>query len=871
MARGALGTYRRKRRFAKTPEPRGGVIRRRRPRGLAYVIQKHDATRLHFDLRLELDGVMKSWAVPRGPSLDPKVKRMAVQVEDHPIDYNRFEGVIPRGEYGGGPVLIWDRGVWIPEGDARAAYRKGALKFRLEGEKLHGSWVLVRTRQRQGSKEQWLLIKHRDDAARPDAKTDIVVEAPRSVVSGRTIEEIGPSFHRRAAPDGRPGSSNGHRPARTAAAARSPIRSGASLVQPGDLPGARRAPLPAKLLPELATLVDQAPAGREWLHEIKYDGYRALCRIAHGKARIFTRRGNDWTDRFASIARAVTALPVREAWLDGEIVVLTGKGTSSFPALVDALGDDTAQERLVDYLFDLPYLDGFDLQRVPLEARKQALERIVRAATSGKRGPIRYSDHIAGNGRRFFQEACRAGLEGIIAKRAGSLYREGRGRDWLKVKCLQTRELAIVGYTEPAGSRKGFGALVLGEANDGRMVHVGRVGTGFTDRMLQDLLPRLEALEVETPPVEPAPRGAAARGVHWVAPKLVADVAFMERTRDGILRHPTFRGLREDKSPPETRGEAEGTVLDAPAGPARSRSTSAASAGPRLTHPDKVLYPEDGITKRRLADYYLEVQDRLMPYLKDRPLTVYRCPEGVGRFCFWEKHRAETLPRGLRPISLDDAKTEKQRGPYFYATSIEGILALVQLGTLEFHVWGSRASKVEYPDLMIFDIDPDVGLAWTRVVEACLTVRGRLEELGLRSWLKTTGGKGLHVCVPLGKRQDWDEVKAFAKALSDDVVRREPLRYTANLPKARRKGRIFIDYLRNGRGATAIAAYSTRARKGAPVSMPLAWDELEDPGLRPDRFTVANAPERLRRKDPWTGFDVCRQTITAAMRRRLSE
>jgi bifunctional non-homologous end joining protein LigD len=561
MARGGLGTYRLKRRFTKTPEPRGRVARPGRPAGLAYVIQKHDATRLHYDFRLELDGVMKSWAVPRGPSLDPKIRRMAVHVEDHPIEYNRFEGVIPKGEYGGGPVLLWDRGVWIPEGDARAAYDKGTLKFRLEGEKLHGSWVLVRTLQTQGTREQWLLIKHQDDAARPNAKKDIVVQKPRSVVSGRTIEEIGPSFHRR---NGRPA---------------------ASRVTPDDLP------------------------------------------------------------------------------------------------------------------------------------------------------------------------------------------------------------------------------------------------------------------------------------VYWVRPKLVADVAFMEKTRDGILRHPRFRGLREDKSPRETRGEAAGAELDA--------AGRGAAAGPRLTNPDKVLYPEDGVTKRRLIDYYLEAQDRLMPYAKDRPLTVYRCPEGIGRFCFWEKHRAEALPRGLAPISLDDPRTEKERGPYFYATSIEGILALVQLGTLEFHVWGSRASKVESPDLMIFDIDPDVGLDWARVVEATATVRRRLEELGLRSWLKTTGGKGLHVCVPLGRRQDWVEVKAFAKAVSEDIVRREPLRYTASLPKARRKGRIFIDYLRNGRGATAIAAWSTRARKGAPVSMPLSWDELEDRNLRPDRFTVGNARDRLRGRDPWKGFYACRQTITAAMRASL--
>jgi bifunctional non-homologous end joining protein LigD len=831
MARGGLQIYRRKRRFTRTPEPRGRVARAKRPAGLAYVIQKHDATRLHYDLRLELDGVMKSWAVPRGPSLDPKVKRMAVHVEDHPIDYNTFEGVIPKGEYGGGPVLIWDRGVWIPEGDARAAYDKGALKFHLEGEKLHGSWVLVRTRQTQGRREQWLLIKHDDHKARPGAKTDIVAQKPRSVVSGRTIEEIGPSFHR-----------NGRR--------------GGSPLKPSDLPGARRAPLPMKLSPELATLVDEAPGGHAWLHEIKYDGYRALCRIAHGKVRLDTRRGNDWTDRFQPIARAVTALPVRAAWLDGEIVVLTAKGITSFPALVDAIGEEGGRQRLVYYLFDLPYLDGFDLRAVPLETRKQALERIVRAGTSGNgAGAIRYSDHIVGRGPRFFAEACRAGLEGTIAKRAGSRYVEGRGRDWLKVKCLQTRELAIVGYTDPAGSRRGFGSLVLGEANDGRMVHVGRVGTGFTDRMLRDLLPRLKALEIATPPVDPAPRGAAARGVHWVRPKLVADVAFMEKTRDGILRHPRFRGLREDKDPRETSGEAAGTEL---------------GAAPRLTNPDKVLYPEDGVTKRRLVDYYLEVGDRMVPYVKDRPLTVYRCPEGIGKFCFWEKHRALALPRGLAPISLDPPRTERERGPYFYATSIEGILALVRLGALEFHAWGSRAAKVEYPDLMIFDIDPDVGLDWARVVEACATVRGRLRELGLRSWLKTTGGKGLHVCVPLGKRQDWDEVKAFAKALSDDIVRREPLRYTASLPKARRRGRIFIDYLRNGRGATAVAAYSTRARQGAPVSMPLSWDELEDRSLRPDRFTVANARDRLRRRDPWTGFWACRQTITATMRRSLA-
>jgi bifunctional non-homologous end joining protein LigD len=871
----ALRTYRRKRRFERTPEPRGRPRARRRRGGLQYVIQKHDATRLHFDFRLELDGVMKSWAVPKGPSLDPRVRRLAVHVEDHPIEYNRFEGIIPEGEYGGGPVILWDRGTWTPEGDARAAYRKGALKFRLEGEKLHGSWVLVRTHQRQGNKEQWLLIKHADDAARPGAKIDIVNRLPRSVVSDRTIEEIGPSFHRR---------DRGTRPApRRSAPARSrPSPHGSSAARPARaartrpaprprldaLAGARKDTLASFLEPELALLVDEAPGGDDWLHEIKFDGYRALCRIDRGRARLFTRRGNDWTGVFAPIARAAEKLPVQSAWLDGEVVVLGPDGISSFNALQNALGDGGSGD-LLYYAFDLLWLDGYDLRGVPLLERKRLLKGVVPARAAG---PIRYSDHVEGRGDAFFAQACQAGLEGTVAKRSRSLYRAGRGGDWVKVKCLQTREFAVVGYTDPAGSRQGFGALVLGQAENGGLVHVGRVGTGFDDRTLRALTPRLRALEVKTPPVDPVPRGAAARGVHWVRPRLVADVAFTEKTRDGILRHPTFRGLREDKTPAETAGESAGTELQplGTAGSERSagvpkREAAKRPTGMKLTHPDKVLFPRDGVTKRRLVDYYLAVQERLMPHVKNRPLTIYRCPDGLGKFCFWSKHLEPPLPRGLHPISLDDAKTEKERGAYFYATSIEGVLALVQLGTLELHVWGSRAAKVEYPDLMIFDVDPDVGLPWKKVVEGCLALRSRLEEIGLRSWLKTTGGKGMHVCVPLGRRQTWDEVKEFSRALSEDLAGREPAKYTTNLLKARRRGRIFIDYLRNGRGATAVAAWSTRAREGATVSMPLAWEEL-DLSLRPDAWNVGNAAERLRLQDPWTGFGDCRQTITAAMK-----
>jgi len=872
----ALRTYRRKRRFERTPEPRGRPRPRRRRGGPAYVIQKHDATRLHFDFRLELDGVMKSWAIPKGPSLDPKVRRLAVHVEDHPIEYNRFEGVIPKGEYGGGPVIIWDRGTWTPEGDARAAYQRGSLTFRLDGEKLQGSWVLVRTKQRQGGKEQWLLIKHDDEAARPGAKVDVVDALPRSVVSDRTVEEVGPSFHRSSARRTSPPAAS-----RTA-----------------GLPGARKASLPARLEPELATLVDEAPGGSDWLHEIKFDGYRALCRIDAGKARLFTRRGNDWTAAFGSIAAAAVRLPVRSAWLDGEVVVLGKNGVSSFGELQNALGDARRARDLVYFVFDVPFLDGSDLRAVPLLERKRALQSLL--GDAGRDGPIRYSDHVEGRGGAFFARACRSGLEGTLAKRARSPYRAGRGADWVKIKCLQTREFAIVGYTDPQGSRQGFGSLVLGQAENGHIVHVGRVGTGFNDRLLRDLAPRLKRLAVAKPAVDPVPRGAAARGVHWVRPSLVADVAFTEKTRDGILRHPTFRGLRADKTPAETAGEAAGTGLRptraaAPRGPVAPgeqatrrvpatravatqmrgpavRGASGAAKSPAglppgltLTNPDKVLYPKDGITKRGLIEYYLAVRERIVPYIKDRPLTVYRCPDGLGKSCFWGKHLEPPLPRGLRPISLDDPQTEKERGAYFYAASAEGLLALVQLGVLELHVWGSRAARVEHPDLMIFDVDPDVGLPWKRVVEGCLRLRARLAELGLRSWLKTTGGKGMHVCVPLGRRQDWDEVKEFSRALSADLAVHEPEKYTTNLLKAQRRGRIFIDYLRNGRGATAVAAWSTRARPGAPVSMPLAWEEL-DLSLRPDAWTVKNAAERLDLPDPWPGFAACRQTITTDMK-----
>ncbi len=873
----ALETYRKKRRFDRTPEPEGAA----KPRGgdgekLAFVIQKHDATRLHYDFRLELDGVMKSWAVPKGPSLDPAVKRMAVHVEDHPIEYNTFEGVIPKGEYGGGPVLLWDRGRWIPEEDPRAGYKKGSLKFRLEGEKLQGSWALVRTnygpRGRDG-KESWLLIKHKDEAAEPGAKVDVVDALPESVVSGRTIEEIGPSFHRKGAVKA---ASAAKRPARKGSAVPAAASSAVTAAVLQALPGVRAAKLPEKLSPELATLVEEAPGGDDWIHEIKYDGYRALCRIQHGEARLVTRQGNDWTERFGSLGEAAARLPVKDAWLDGEVVALAADGRTSFGALQEALGTAGKLDALQYFLFDVPYLDGFDLTGVPLSERKRVLATLLHVAFGQVAGGrIRYSDHVEGQGPAFFEQACRHRLEGILSKRAASTYAVGkRTKDWLKVKCLETREFVVAGWTDPERSRTGFGSLVLGEYDaKKKLTHVGRVGTGFNESQLRDLTKRMKALAQEDNPFTPPLKGAAAKGAHWVKPQLVAEVAFTERTRDGILRHPTFRGLREDKSPAEIVGEAKGTALDPPAPPKatptlRLKKGEAEVGGVRITNADKVMYPENGVTKRRLAEYVLAVQVPLMAYVKDRPLTIVRCPDGWNKFHFFQKRIEGRLPEGLRPIELAGLDEDKERGTYFHATSVQGILSLVQLGTLEFHVWGSRASKVEQPDLMVFDLDPDVGLSWARVLEACLTMKGRLADLGLRSWLKTTGGKGLHVCVPLASKQGWDEVKAFSKALVEDIVRREPDKYTSNILKARRKGRVFLDYLRNGRGATAISAWSMRARAGATVSMPLHWEELTE-ALKPSVFTVENAAEQLQGSDPWADFYATRQPITAAMRKAV--
>jgi bifunctional non-homologous end joining protein LigD len=933
-----LEQYRRKRDFSRTPEPAGGKRPRRRPAppaaGPSFVVQKHAARRLHYDFRLEMDGVLKSWAVPKGPSLDPHEKRLAVQVEDHPIEYGDFEGVIPPGEYGGGTVLLWDRGTWRSlEGEPLEAWRKGKLKLELQGEKLRGGWTLVRmTGPRAGdNRENWLLIKENDATARPGSDDALVREQVRSAASGQTIEEIAADPPRVWGPDGAtelepaPKRGAGRQKGTAAASSRAPKAKGAAgassrLAEPASaVPGARRAAMPRTVAPELATLVSAPPAGSQWLHEIKFDGYRLVCEVRRGKAQLLTRHGKDWSGRFAPVAEAAAALPADTAILDGEVTVLLLDGRTSFQALQESLGDGGGGSRggvngrgggtgrgtrrpdgaeMVYFVFDLLYLDGYDLRPAPLLERKRALRELLDAAGAGTGGgPIRWSDHVAGHGEDFYRQACRFGLEGIVSKRADLAYRSGRSKDWLKVKCLQRQELVIGGFTEPEGTRAGLGALLLGFYEDGRLVYAGKVGTGFTAQVLVDLRRRLERSERQSPPFVNPPRGAEARGAHWVEPKLVCEVAFTEWTRDGHLRHPTFQGLREDKPAREVRRElpqpppaasrggagaphrssAGGAKKTAPAKAVKSTAASAhvsapkprgavEVAGVRLTHPDKVLYPGRGLTKRDLAEYYERIAGWILPRIANRPLVLVRCPEGQGGECFYQKHLTGQFPDAVLRVAVEEGGKTVQYGA---VDSLAGLISLVQMGALELHVWGAHRDQIERPDYAVFDLDPDVGLAWERVVEAALGLRDLLAETGLRSFLKSTGGKGLHVVLPLGRRHGWDELKAFTRAVVEGMVASHPDRFTSNPLKARRRGRIFVDYLRNGRGATSIAAYSTRSRPGAPVSTPLAWEEL-DGDVRGDTYTIENLPERLESlaADPWRELSAVKQSITAAMKRR---
>lgn len=819
----ALETYRRKRDFNKTKEPAGSEAPS--SAGDGYLIQKHAARRLHYDLRLEFEGVLKSWAVAKGPSLVPGEKRLAVHVEDHPLEYGDFEGTIPKGEYGGGSVILWDRGRWSPIGDAAKGFAKGHLEFEIHGEKLKGRWHLVRMAPRKGEKhENWLLIKGDDKEARAEADPDILEERPESVKTGRLVEELEGET---------PGWSS--ETGRIEPDAAAPAAGG---LDPSKIKKAKKAALPAFVEPALATLAAKAPKGARWIHEIKFDGYRLQARLDAGKVKLLTRSGLDWTAKFGkTVIDALAALPASSALIDGELTVENGAGASDFSTLQADLSEGR-QDRFVFYAFDLLYLDGYDLTACALLDRKAALAQLI----GQDAGLVRFSEHFPENGDLVLQHACRLSLEGVVSKQADAPYRSGRGKTWIKSKCSDRQEFVIGGFTPSSTSRRAIGSLVLGAFEGDKLRHVGRVGTGFTVKVAEDLLKRLEAIEQKSSPFADRLTADEARQVHYVKPELVAEIEFRAWTADRHLRHAAFRGLREDKPAAEVVRET-----DAPEGKTPQRASSVT-----LTHPDRLYWPDVGVTKQGLADYYMEVWPRMAPFIVGRPLSLLRCPGGVTDQCFFQKHRWKGMNRS---IGVFDDPKDKSDEPLVMINDRDGLIGLVQGGVLEIHPWGSTVAALETPDMIIMDLDPGENVSWEEIISAAFEVKRRLEAAGLAAFVKTSGGKGLHVVSPLKPQAGWDVVKPFTKALADSMAADEPDRYVATVTKAKRKGKILVDYLRNGRGATAVAPYSTRARPGAAVSMPLDWSEL-GPAIGPAYFTVDNAPTRLASlaADPWADF-----------------
>ena len=824
QAGSTLERYRAKRDFTMTPEPPGGKVT---PETSVFVVQKHAARRLHYDLRLQFGETLKSWAVPQGPSLDPEVRRLAVHTEDHPLEYADFEEQIPQGQYGAGGMIVWDRGTWIPMDDADADYRKGTLKFRLSGEKLGGGWMLVRLKPKEGERgDNWLLIKERDPFARPGSGAAIVEERPESVLSGRLVEDL-------AAPEA---------PSEPAPAPQlKPVR-------PSALQGARKAALPRTFRPQLTSPAARPPEGEEWLHEIKFDGYRTIAWVDDGAVRLCTRTGLDWTERYGVLVEGFRRLPCKQALIDGEIVVQDERGIASFAALQDALAEGRTQA-LIFFAFDLMYLDGYDLTATPLLERKRALHGLLDPAISSS-SPLQISEHVQGHGRAFLEQASQLDLEGVISKRANAPYEQTRTRTWLKSKCRLSDDFLIVGYS-PSDVAGGIGALLLAEAEDGGLRYVGRVGTGFSMRAMKSLIARLDALPAKKASVT-LPPAERRKGIVWVRPALVAEVEYGNRTADGILRHAVYKGLRSDKA----ADAAPAKTPEPPRRVERKRYVSDADlASVWVTNPDREMFGAGGPSKLDLALYYARVGDWMLPELVNRPVSLVRCPSGKAEDCFFQRHAMPGMPDVIKRIPLRE-EGSKKRADYLYVEDARGLLALAQFGAIEFHSWGCRVDQPERPDRIVFDLDPDEGLPWREVVSAAHAVADALRELGLVPFLKTTGGKGLHVVVPIARRHGWPEVRAFCEAFARQQAQQAPTRFTANMAKRERRGRIFLDYLRNARSATAVAAYSLRARPGVPASTPLAWSEL-DLLEHPRELNYTTVPERLSDDfdDPWAGID----------------
>lgn len=832
-----LATYNAKRDFRKTQEPKGT---RGKGAGHRFVVQKHAASRLHYDFRLEMDGVLKSWAITKGPSLDPDDKRLAVRTEDHPLSYGGFEGTIPKGEYGGGSVMLWDEGDWEPvAGKSERDLAQGHLHFTLRGQRMKGEWLLVRMKPRSGEKrENWLLRKLDDRYA--GGSDDLIARELTSIKTGRTMAEIAADAEGRVSLKGKKGKAwdAAMRKADQAAGRQAKL---AGKAEKGRKKGSARSGALPKFRPvQLASLVDAVPAGNGWLHEVKYDGYRALIAVAGDKVRIFTRTGLDWTERYPAIAKAMAERGIASALIDGEIVAFGEDGNPSFAKLQEALQSGSGE--VAFFAFDLLALDGKDLAAQPLIERKERLAALI---GEGAEGPVRYSDHIIGAGEKLFSALCGAKQEGIIAKQVSAPYRGGRSHSWLKVKCTHREEFVIVGWSPSRSRSRPFASLLLAQNRDGDLVYSGRVGTGFGSAALDDLDTRLKRLSRKTPPLEvPVP---AARGAHWVKPELVAEIAYTERTRDGILRHPSFIGLREDKPAKQVRAERAITAV-----PAGNSVT--------ITHAERVIFPESGATKGDLAEYYRAIGALMLPFAASRPISLVRCPQGRAKQCFFQKHDSGSFGPHVHhiPIKEKDGGVED----YLYIEDLDGLIACVQMGTIEFHGWQSRTDAIEKPDRLVFDLDPDTGLDFADVRNAARDISRTLSDMGLVNFAMLSGGKGIHVIAPLIPDATWETVKDFAQRFAMAIAAQSPERFTASMSKAKRQGRIFIDWLRNQRGSTSVVPYSARARPGASVAAPIGWDELDD-YADAKAFSIRDADRLLSRARKLRGWGFCDQPLPA--------
>jgi bifunctional non-homologous end joining protein LigD len=862
--RDPLRDYAKKRDFERTTEPapekeprgkrQGKEPARDDVGGLQFVVQMHDARRLHYDLRLELGGTLKSWAVTRGPSLLVGEKRLAVRTEDHPMQYLDFEGNIPKGEYGGGAMIVWDRGRWTSAYDPEFGLKKGHLDITLHGSRLQGRWHLVRMRPKRGEKtEPWLLIKAEDAFARQPGEADITEEETTSFLSGRTTKEV--------AAEGGLRKDHAGRAEVIGARKRTP-------PDPGKLKGARKGILPAFLEPSLPQVVERPPSGPIWVHEIKYDGYRTQARIDGTNVQLLTRKGLDWTKRFPTIAKATQALGLASALLDGEIVVEDSAGIPSFGLLQADLAANR-HDRFRYFLFDLLYCEGFDLTKAALVGRKALLQQIVEGAPATS--PLRFSEHLAQDGPTMFEHACRLGLEGIVSKRADEPYRAGRGEHWLKTKSVLRQEFVILGYVPSTVAKGTVGALLVGYHDGGKLHYAGRVGTGYSGDQSRALREALDVIEAPKPKLANSMPAGSEKGLRWAKPLLVCEVEFQAWTEDQLIRQSSFKGMREDRPSEEIVLEAAPSRQAKPNGAKADRAAlhrtkadraSDASIRARLTHPERILWPEPGVTKEGLAEFYAGIADWILPHLTGRVLSLVRHPSGVNQKGFFAKHAWAGLSKAVKLVDVGE------KDKMLAIDNLDGLIDMVQAGVVEIHPWGSTVANLEKPDRLIFDLDPAEDVPWSVVNECAFDVRDRLAAIGLKSFVKTSGGKGLHVVLPIEPTVEWDEAKAFTQTFAETMAKARPHRYVAIMSKTARRGRIFIDYLRNGRGATAVAAYSTRALPAATVSTPLDWSELSD-GIRSDHFRIDNLRKRLDvlGQDPWADFFTIRQRLPSGEKR----